>query len=228
MLSRGIRYGFVVAGVLLIIAANVWFVQAPDTLRAYTDLFFMNTAEFYDYKLDTFNIQYIVAFILYLNLLQFAVLSDINESPSFIALMQYRCGSRKTFHLLLKEEIQELAKCIVLTIVTIMAVCILKGGLAVLVLEDAFLLLLYGLRFCVVVCAFLMVYNMASVLENSTKGLLVISFGMIALILLDVLSGLHWITFSGSWMVEGVMIVLTCLLLAVLYNFALWKIRRGS
>ena len=225
MLSRGIRYGFVVAGVFLIIVANVWFVQAPDTLRAYTDLFFMNTGVFCDYMLDTFNIQYIVAFILYLNLLQFAVLSDINESPSFIALMQYRCGNRKTFHLLLKEEIHELAKCIGLTIVTILAVCILKGGSTV--LKDVFLLFLYGLRFGLVVCVFLMVYNMASVLENSTKGLLVVSFGMIFMILLDVLSGLHWITFSGSWMVEGVMIVLTCLLLAVLYNFALWKIRRG-
>lgn len=55
MLSRGMRYGAVVMATVIILIADVWFVQAPDTLKAYTDLFFLNTGTFPGYMLDTFN-----------------------------------------------------------------------------------------------------------------------------------------------------------------------------
>ena len=226
MLSRGIRYGFVAAGVFLIIVANVWFVQAPDTLQAYTDLFFLNTGKFHTYMLDTFNAQYIVAFILYLNLLEYCVLSEINESPSFISLMQYRCDNRKTFHLLLKEEIQVLVRCIGVTIVTIMAIFFLKGGISALAFKDLVLFLLYVLRLGLSICAFLMVYNMESVLESSTKGLVIVSSGMIALIVLDVISGMHCLTFAGILSIELVMLCVTVVICRLMYRYSLWKIRR--
>ena len=132
MLSRGMRYGIVVMATVIILIANVWFVQAPDTLKAYTDLFFLNTGTFPGYMLDSFNIQYMVAFILYLNLLEYCVLSEINESPSFISLMQYRCGNHKTFQMLMKMQVKELVLFTCLSIFTIVSVCCLKGGLDVL------------------------------------------------------------------------------------------------
>lgn len=226
MLSRGMRYGIVVMATVIILIANVWFVQAPDTLKAYTDLFFLNTGTFPGYMLDSFNIQYIVAFILYLNLLEYCVLSEINESPSFISLMQYRCGNRKTFQILMKVQVKELVMFTGISIFTIVGVCCLKGGLDVLNVEDLLLLIFYAIRFMFVIVIFLISYNSTSISGNSTKGLLTVSVGLIALLILDVISGLHCLTFAGVLFAELTMLCVTCAICIIMYRYSLWRVRR--
>lgn len=227
MVSRKLKYGIVMMATVIILIADVWFVQAPDTLKAYTDLFFLNTDVFPGYMLDSFNIQYMVAFILYLNLLEYCVLSEINESPSFISLMQYRCGNRRTFHILMKIQVKELLFCIGLTILTIVGVCCLKGGLDVLNVKDLFLLFVYSIRFVTVMILFLIVYNYASISGNSTKGLLIVSFGLTAILVLDVISGMHCLTFAGNVSVELLIMVVEAVVCVFVYRYAFWKMKRG-
>lgn len=226
MLSRGMRYGAVVMATVIILIADVWFVQAPDTLKAYTDLFFLNTGTFPGYMLDSFNIQYMVAFILYLNLLEYCVLSEINESPSFISLMQYRCGNHKTFQMLMKMQVKELVLFTCLSIFTIVSVCCLKGGVDVLNMQDLLLLVLYAIRFMLVIVIFLIFYNSTSISGSSTKGLLTVSVGLIALLILDVISGLHCLTFAGVLFTELSLLCVTCAICIIMYRYSLWRVRR--
>lgn len=227
MLSRRLKYGIVVMTTVIILIADVWFVQAPDTLKAYSDLFYLNTSEFPGYMLDSFNIQYMVAFILYMNLLEYVVLSEINESPSFISLMQYRCGNQKTFHILMEMQVKELIACIGLTLLTVVGVCCLKGGIDVIAFADILLLIMYAIRFVTVMILFLIVYNYASISGNSTRGLLVVSFGLMAILVLDVISGLHWLTYAGNVSVELLMLLVEAAVCVLVYRYALWKMKRG-
>lgn len=167
-----------------------------------------------------------VAFILYLNLLEYCVLSEINESPSFISLMQYRCGNHRTFQILMKVQVKELVMFTGISIFTIVCVCCLKGGLDALKVKDLLLLVLYAMRFIVVIVIFLIVYNKASISGNSTKGLLTVSVGLIALLILDVISGLHCLTFAGVLSNELIMLCVEVLICCVMYRYSLWRVRR--
>ena len=123
-------------------------------------------------------------------------------------------------------QVKELVLFTCLSIFTIVSVCCLKGGVDVLNMQDLLLLVLYAIRFMLVIVIFLIFYNSTSISGSSTKGLLTVSVGLIALLILDVISGLHCLTFAGVLSNELIMLCLEVLICYVMYRYSLWRIRR--
>ena len=93
-------------------------------------------------------------------------------------------------------------------------------------MQDLLLLVLYAIRFMLVIVIFLIFYNSTSISGSSTKGLLTVSVGLIALLILDVISGLHCLTFAGVLFTELSLLCVTCAICIIMYRYSLWRVRR--
>ena len=82
---------------LFSIIVNVLPITTPGNFLSYFDLLFLNVKNFNQYNLVELNFQYLICFCLLNEVIIYILLSNMNESITFLYMMIYRNGIVKTF-----------------------------------------------------------------------------------------------------------------------------------
>lgn len=204
----------------IIILSNVILINQGEKLIDYFNLIFLNIDSFPYYHLEKFNFQYIISFALLTNVIIYYLISEINESITFLNLMIYRVGLNKVFNILQKEEIKKMIIIFFIIIICILIFYESKNGLSFLMLKDFLSPILYLIKYSLLLSIFTMLYNIMSIFGKNERAIILLNILSILFIFIDLFFMTNIITFSSNIITE----LFFCLLfLAVVILICIYK-----
>lgn len=188
---------------LFSIAVNVLPVTIPGNFLSYFDLLFLNVKSFNQYNLMELNFQYLICFCLLNEAIIYILLSNINESITFLYMIIYRNGIVKTFINLCKQNVWKVIKIILEIVIIISVVFFIQNQFSI--QEDIRTLVVIGLYFIKYFFMFLIFtvqYNLLSFIGKYSQSIIAIDVSIVLLVLIDMLFKTNFICFSNQLSVE--------------------------
>lgn len=203
------QFKFLFIGLIIIILVNV---ALPGFLKNNVDVYdllFLNIANFEYYYLDPIDFQYIISFTLLYELAINYILSNYNDTNSFIYLILARTGILKGYFIFLKEYLKKIS----IAFILIFFITILFNY------KLAFIHFIYLIKYFAIV--FLILFILSICLINNSKKYSMNLLNIIYLIFLmfDLFFKTYFITYSGNIVIELKYLFVTSLMLfaAIIY-----------
>lgn len=212
----------------LICITNVLLVGQGKELVDYFNLIFLNIDCFNQYHLQEINFQYIISFTLLTNYIIYFLTSEINESITFLSLMMYRCSISRVFNMLQKSECKKILITMLSIILVIFATYIVQNKTLLIFCRDFLSIILYLIKYSLIIIIFTMFYNLMSIFGKHSKALILINGVSIFLILLDLFLKIKLITFSSNVIVELRNLSFLVIITILMYMYIKYKFKKRS
>src|SRR5574344_1914987 len=141
---------------IFLILINVIIFGYGEEIISYYQLLFLNIENFPIFRLETYNFQYIICCCLFYNIIMYNVISDINESITFIYMIIYRINVIKTFKKMIKQCIIPLLKILLIVFFIILCAYLLTTNFKLIKFVDIILCLLYFGKYFIFLLSLLM------------------------------------------------------------------------
>lgn len=208
---------------IFLILINVIIFGYGEEIISYYQLLFLNIENFPIFRLETYNFQYIICFCLFYNIIMYNVISDINESITFIYMIIYRINVIKTFKKMIKQCIIPLLKILLIVFFIILCAYLLTTNFKLIKFVDIILCLLYFGKYFIFILLVIMIYNFLSIIGYSNIGIFMTNIIFLLSLLMDLFLRTNIITFSSNLLLEikyilflGIMTMITAIVEIVL------------
>ncbi len=212
---------------IFITILNVVFLNINVSFNDYCNLLFLNIDSFQNYGLNIWNVQYIISFYLLFIILENFNISYFNENMSFLSLILYRNGRKKTLKKALKNILFNLVKYyIVLNILIIVSSSFMK--LFTFNIETFYNFItinIYLIKYFLLM--FLLIYkNFIDSLSNHfSTNIVKLNVLLLVMIFMDLFLHTNLITFSSNIILE-LLYLLFYFIITIFYYY--FKVIRGG
>ena len=212
---------------IFITILNVVFLNINVSFNDYCNLLFLNIDSFQNYGLNIWNVQYIISFYLLFIILENFNISYFNENMSFLSLILYRNGRKKTLKKALKNILFNLVKYyIVLNISIIVSSSFMK--LFTFNIETFYNFItinIYLIKYFLLM--FLLIYkNFIDSLSNHfSTNIVKLNVLLLVMIFMDLFLHTNLITFSSNIILE-LLYLLFYFIITIFYYY--FKVIRGG
>ena len=212
---------------IFITILNVVFLNINVSFNDYCNLLFLNIDSFQNYGLNIWNVQYIISFYLFFIILENFNISYFNENMSFLSLILYRNGRKKTLKKALKNILFNLVKYyIVLNILIIVSSSFMK--LFTFNIETFYNFItinIYLIKYFLLM--FLLIYkNFIDSLSNHfSTNIVKLNVLLLVMIFMDLFLHTNLITFSSNIILE-LLYLLFYFIITIFYYY--FKVIRGG
>lgn len=188
---------------LFSITVNVLPVAIPGNFFSYFDLLFLNVKNFNQYNLMELNFQYLICFCLLNEAIMYILLSNMNESITFLYMIIYRNGIVKTFVNLCKQNVWNIIKIILEIVIMISVVFLIQNRFSIHEDIKTFVVIgVYFIKYFFMFLIFTVQYNLLSFIGKYSQSIIVIDVSIVLLVLIDMLFKTNFICFSNQLSVE--------------------------
>lgn len=185
---------------ILIIIFNIGFLHITVDFIGFCNLLFLNTSSFSNYNLSTWNLQYIISFYLLAILIMNLIISHANEKTSFLSMVIYRKGKKKTIYTAIKSNLFELLKYYILLniIIVISSITMKSINVENNILYNYLILNIYLVRYFLLLFLLIMKNFINSIQNDFSVNIVKINVILLIAILIDIILNINSITFSGD------------------------------
>lgn len=188
---------------LFSIIVNVLPITTPGNFLSYFDLLFLNVKNFNQYNLVELNFQYLICFCLLNEVIIYILLSNMNESITFLYMMIYRNGIVKTFIKLCKQNVWNIIKIILEIVIITSVVFFIQNQFSIHEDIQAFAAVgLYFIKYFFIFLIFTVQYNLLSFIGKYSQGMIAIDISIVLLVFIDMFFKTNFICFSNQLSVE--------------------------
>ncbi len=193
-----------------------------------SNLLFLNILSFEQYNLEPFNIPYILTYSLLFYIITYFDFSSTNEYISYIQMISYRMSKRRFY---IKQFIISIFKNIqtfLLLFLCVLLISLFEWDCQI-DLISILKITVFLLRFINIFVICNIIYDVGSFIGKSTIYHYIAQFFSIILLLLDIVAGSNFITYSNDLGIEYILLLtsfITCVVISIL-GWIIFK-RRGD
>jgi hypothetical protein len=195
-------------------------------LIGFANLLFLNTSEISSSSSGQFNFQYIIGFYFLFNIFIYILLSNLNESVSFLNMVVYRREKEKTILNILKNNIKKVLLLLFNFSIILFSSYLIFANKSIFIfnVSDFSTIFIYLLRYFTILLFFATIHYYYSLIGKFSKVNFMLLFIYLILILADIIFGVHLVTFSANLMSEIIYLLMFISIfifsyLAMLNNF---------
>jgi hypothetical protein len=173
-------------------------------LIGFANLLFLNTSEISSSSSGQFNFQYIIGFYFLFNIFIYILLSNLNESVSFLNMVVYRREKEKTILNILKNNIKKVLLLLLNFSIILFSSYLIFANKSIFFfnVSDFSTIFIYLLRYFTILLFFATIHYYYSLIGKFSKVNFMLLFIYLILILADIIFGVHLVTFSANLMSE--------------------------
>lgn len=206
------KYITVIIMLIIIIYSNILYLNIDIKFTDFLNLLFLNFRSFENYGLNRFDFRYIVYFYLFLIFLLYFTISKVNETTSFLKMIIYRVGKKKSLLYVIRSFINNNLKLYLYTNCMIILLFIMIQQNYEFCCIDIFVLMLYMCKIFVMLF-FYYIYNYYDSLKNYySSNIIKESVSILLFIILDLIFDASFITFCGNIEIEIIYILIYILI----------------
>ena len=204
---------------ILIIVFNIGFLNININFVDYCNLLFLNTSSFLKYDLSIWNLKYIISFYIFTILIMNFSISYTSERTSFLSMVIYRKGKKKTIYNVIKHNIFEILKYDVLIniIVIVSTICMKLISTEINIIYNYLVLNVYLLRYLILIFLLVMKNFIDSIQGEFTTNIVKINVIILAFIIIDLMFNVNLITFSGN-IIHEILYFLFYIIIGLVFN----------
>lgn len=183
---------------------NICLLNINIDFMDYCNLIFLNTNSYQNYGLNIWNFKYIISFYVFIVILINLTFSYINENSSFLNMIMYRKGKKKTMFMTAKNNILKLLKYHVAINITIVALSVSMPFITMEkeIVSNWCVFNIYLIRTLLLFFFATMKNFFYSLNSDFVVSMAKTYIFMFILMLIDIIIGSNLICFSGSFLCE--------------------------
>lgn len=216
------KYLFIIIYILFFFWASIAILKNPSLNDIY-NVFFLNIDKFEMYGLSKNNFMYPIMFSFFTYFVTYFLLNEIHENISFMQLIFYRKGRKQTIKEIIIKNIKNIVvMCILFFVTTIINFEIIKKGM----INNIIQILSYTIRYFLVIYIYTIIYERLVFVVKSSNATFIISVLIILNVVIDMLTPLNIITYTGVMQKEVVLLILSLLLSIFITSNTIYKIKK--
>lgn len=163
-------------------------------------LMFLDVHQFESLRIEVFNVQYIIMFLLLFYLNFYMRIQNVHDNNSYMGLVLYRSGVKTMIVKMIGKEVWYGFICWgCLSICFLMAVVLLKLDIESL---KVLLICVYLIRYCFMISSLVIIYQLYSLMRTTGNLHILMVFLFVIGVLSDCVTGTHFVTYANQWHTE--------------------------
>lgn len=220
------NYIFLVLCIIICFFSNLFLLNTNYSFNDILNLLFYNYKSFYLYGYDVVSIVHIIHFyLLYIFTLNIYI-SSINENSSFLSLVIYKNGRLNMLKDILKQNVK---KTIVIILIFNIIISILAYTVGLHSFNTYMLTLnIYFIKYFLIILFIMIFQSLSAIKGEFSNNLMKINFGIIILIIIDIIFKANIITFSNNIKVEMMYILIYTFLFVISISVITVRYKKGG